>query len=101
MVFDVTSFIKHINGQSEVYMMSILNELTVNNPGWVDKIKKDREFFEEDGSPVKSVTQVQIDEKVKKIITDTDFKEYAFDKELVYKLFSITKEDLDKFIINE
>lgn len=101
MTFDITGYLRHINMQTDLYMMKMLNELTVNNPDWIKELKKDRTLFNDDGTPVKDVSKEMVDEKIKDIISDADFKVYKNTQDEIYSYFIIDKETVDKFIIED
>lgn len=101
MTFDVTSYVKFINMKCEAYMAEILKELTLNNPDWIEKLKADKEFFNEDGTPVNDMSEEKIKEKMDAILNDVDFKQYNTNWKTVVKLFTVTEEDLKNFIIED
>jgi hypothetical protein len=85
----------------EAYMAKILNDLTINNPTWIESLKKDKDFFHEDGSPVTDMSQEKINEKILSFVNNVEFKGYEVDWEVVKDLFVITEEDLKQFIIQD
>lgn len=99
MIFNVTSYVKFINMQCEAYMADVLKELTLNNPEWIDNLKKDKDLFNEDGTPVIEVKRELIEQKIQSTLQNADFKGYKAKWETIVSLFKITEEDLKKFII--
>ena len=100
MTFDVANFLKHMNAQVEIYMTHIFEDITTKNPKWVENLQKDKDLFNEDGTPKQDLTKELVDEKVKSIISSADFSGYNFDMDEVKKRFIVDEELLKKFIID-
>lgn len=101
MMFDTPNFLKYIGGQVDLYMSEILKDITNKNPGWIEKIKNDKDLYNEDGTPRKDLSVEDTKKKVDEIISSADFTIYEFKEEVIKKLFIVDEEILKKFIIND
>ena len=99
MTFDITGYLKMLTTKTDEYMLSVLEDITNKNPNFIKSLKEDKTLFNEDGTPKMDMTKEEIDEKISAIISDADFKTHEVDKASLYKSFVVTKEDVDKFII--
>lgn len=99
MTFDITGFQKELIRRIDSYMLEVLEEITKNNPNLIESLKKDSDLFNTDGSPKTDMTKEQVDEKVKAILVSPSFNQYKLNKQDLYNRFSISPEDLDKFIV--
>lgn len=97
-MFNLPKFLLYLKSQEEAYLTHIFTSLEKNNPGWIDRLKKDRDLFDETGAPLTPSKELA-DKKVKSILENDGFIAPDITKEIIYKHFLIDKETLDKFII--
>ena len=96
--FDLIGFQKYISGRIELYALSQIGKLSANNPNWLENLKK--ELTNEDGTPI-NITEEESKKKVMEILNHPEWKTVEFNMDSAYELLEITKETLDKFIIEQ
>ncbi len=93
MIFNIVDLIKEVDRRVQIYNLQVLEKISANNPGWIDKLKEDVELLDP------NISKERVEAKVNEVLQNPDFVAYETDWELIKKLFIFDEKFLEQFKI--